>query len=246
MTHETFTTAQGRELAYQLVDGAGPMIVVLHGFKSDMEGTKALALEDWAQQKGRALLRFDMSGHGQSSGAFQDGTIGAWAKDAQEIITGLARAPVILVGSSMGGWISLLLARRIPAQIAGLVTIAAAPDFTKEPAFSAPSPADQEALAQNGFFNMPNPYGDPYPITKRLIEDGAEQSIFDHPITLDMPVRFLQGTNDASVSTQTAQRLLDHSTGADIRLTIVKEADHSFSTPHCIELITQAIEEVSG
>lgn len=243
---EFFKTPQGRSIAYKYRKGTGPCIVILHGFRSDMEGTKAQLLDDWATAQGRAILRFDYSGHGQSSEAFEDGTIGSWTQDAAEIITALCPDPVILVGSSMGGWISLLLSRQMPERIKGLVTIAAAPDFTQDRIFAQRSAADDQYLNDHGFFYVPSDYGDPYKITSGLLEDGRVQSIFDRPLNLPMPTRFLQGDADLAVPVEKATRLFAHAQGDDMRLTLVAGADHSFSTAPCVDLITQAILEVSG
>ena len=242
---EFFTTAQGRKIAYAHRKGAGPCVVILHGFRSDMEGSKAQALDAWAAKTGRALLRFDYSGHGQSSEAFEDGSIGNWAQDSAEIISALCPDPVVLVGSSMGGWISLLLARHMPHRIAGLVTIAAAPDFTQDRIFAQRSAEDEAHLRDHGYFYVPSDYGEPYKITATLLEDGRAQSIFDRPLSLPMPVRFLQGDRDLAVPVSKAMRLFEHAEGEDMRLTLVSGADHSFSTAPCLDLITAAILEVS-
>lgn len=241
------TTSQGRRIAYERIAGQGPGIVFLGGFKSDMEGTKALFLRDWAQRQGRAFLRFDYSGHGQSSGVFEDGAIGDWFEDAAAVLAGLTEGPQVLVGSSMGGWITLLLARNMAQRIAGLVTIAAAPDFTQQ-GFWAGFDADQRAiLLRDGRIALPSEYSDdPYVITRRLIEDGRDHLVLNQPLPLPFPVRFLQGTADADVPMQWALDLLDHATGDDICLTLVKGADHRFSTPECLSLIGSAIAEVSG
>lgn len=242
---QTFTTSDVRQLAYNQTEGEGPGVVFLGGFKSDKEGTKAVYLEDWAQRRGHAFLRFDYSGHGQSSGDFLDGCIGDWAEDAAAIIAGLTEGPQILVGSSMGGWIALLLARIIPERFAGLVTIAAAPDFTEDSMWSGFDEAQRAALEAEGQIELPSEYSEaPYIITKRLIEDGRKRLVLRDPLPLPFPVRFLQGTADADVPVSVAHRLLDHAEGPDMRLTLVKDADHRFSDPDCLALIVNAIEEV--
>lgn len=247
MTHPadtpTFVTPDGRRLAYHLTDGTGPAVVFLGGFKSDMEGTKAVHLEAWAKREGRAFLRFDYSGHGESDGAFTDGTIGDWIADARAAI-GLLSGPVILVGSSMGGWISLLLSRAMPERVAGLVTIAAAPDFTEDSMWAGFDDAQKAALEADGQVALPSDYGEPYIITKRLIADGRDQLVLRDPLPLPFPVRFLQGTADADVDMSVALRLLDHAEGPDMRLTLVDGADHRFSDERCLALIATAIEEV--
>lgn len=235
-------TPSGRRIAYVQTPGAGPGVVFLGGFKSDMEGTKALALEAWAQAQGRAFLRFDYSGHGQSSGGFEAGCIGDWAEDARAVLTTLTEGPQVLVGSSMGGWISLLIARDLPERVAGLVTIAAAPDFTERGFWAGFSPAQRDRLMAKGRVEIPSDYADsPYVITRRLIEDGRDHQVLDRPLPLAMPVRMLQGTADADVPMQWALDLLAHAEGDDIRLTLVKGADHRFSTPDCLRLIETSL-----
>lgn len=237
-------TPQGRRLAYHRTKGAGPGVVFLGGFKSDMEGTKAVHLEDWARRSGRAFLRFDYSGHGQSSEAFTDGCIGDWAADAEAAISALTEVPQVLVGSSMGGWISLLCARRMPERLAGLVTIAAAPDFTEDSMWACFDGTQRAELTEKGQVALPSDYGDPYIITRKLIEDGRANLVLRDPLPLPFPVRFLQGTADADVDQLVALRLLEHANGPDMRLTLVKGADHRFSDPDCLSLIEAAIEEV--
>lgn len=235
-------TPQGRRIAYHLTDGTGPAIVFLGGFKSDMGGTKAVHLEAWAKREGRAFLRFDYSGHGESSGEFTEGAIGDWFEDASAAITLLA-GKLVLVGSSMGGWISLLVAREIPERIAGLVTIAAAPDFTEDSMWAGFSDAQKAQLAA-GQVALPSDYGEPYIITNRLIEEGRARLVLRDPLALPFPVRFLQGTADTDVKTEVALRLLDHATGPDMRLTLVDGANHRFSDVACLDLITTTVEDV--
>jgi len=238
----SFVTPQKRRIAYHLTDGSGPAVVFLGGFKSDMGGTKAVYLEEWARNSGRAFLRFDYSGHGESSEAFTDGCIGDWFEDACAAI-GLLAGPVILVGSSMGGWISLLVARHLPERVAGLVTIAAAPDFTEDSMWAGFSDAQKEELMA-GQVALPSEYGEPYIITRRLIEEGRGRLVLRDPLPLDFPVRFLQGTADADVEMSVALGLLDHAEGPDMRLTLVDGADHRFSDDTCLALIVSSVEEV--
>ncbi len=241
---EFLTTSAGRRLAYAKTGGQGPGIVFLGGLKSDMEGTKALHLEAWAQRRGRAFLRFDYSGHGQSSGRFEEGCIGDWADDAAEAVAGLTEGPQLLVGSSMGGWIALLLARRMPERIAALIGIAAAPDFTEDGIWAGFSDAQRAELMEKGRVALPSDYGEPYVITRRMIEDGRNRLVLRAPLTLPFPVRLLQGTADADVPQEVALRLLAHAEGPDIRLTLVKGADHRFSSAACLELIGRTLEEL--
>ncbi|OOY03474.1 carboxylesterase [Thioclava sp. F28-4] len=241
---EYFETQEGRRIAYNLTPGKGPGVVFLGGFKSDMEGTKALALEDWAKREGRAFLRFDYSGHGVSGGEFEDGAIGDWFEDARDVIMAKPEGPQILVGSSMGGWISLLMAREHPEKVAGLVTIAAAPDFTEDGYWASFDKETRHKLESEGSIAIPSDYGEPYVITRRLINEGRERLVLRSPLALPFPTRFLQGTADEAVSTETAIRLLEHAEGADMRLTLVKGADHRFSDPDCLALIETALAEV--
>ncbi|MBC7479826.1 MAG: alpha/beta hydrolase [Pseudorhodobacter sp.] len=240
-----FTTPQGRRIAYQQQPGVGPGVVFLGGFRSDMTGTKAAYLADWAQATGRAFLRLDYSGHGQSGGDFLDGSIGDWFEDAAAAIAALTQEPQVLVGSSMGGWISLLVARAMPDRVTGLVGVAAAPDFTEDLMWAGFSAADQAELMATGQLATPSEYSDePYVITRRLIEEGRGRLVLRTPLGLPFPVRLLQGTADLDVPVSVALRLLDHATCPDMRLTLVKGADHRFSTPECLALMVQAVEQV--
>ena len=242
---EYLETPAGRRIAFQRSNGRGPGVVFLGGFKSDMTGTKAAWLHDWARQQNRAFLRFDYSGHGDSCGSFEEGCIGDWFDDARHVIEALTDGPQVLVGSSMGGWISLLVARAMPQRVAGLVTIAAAPDFTEQGFWTGFDDAQRDTLMRAGRVELPSDYSDqPYVITRRLIEDGRDHLVMDQPLPLPFPVRMLQGTADADVPVDWAMRLLDHARGNDIRLTLVKGGDHRFSTPECLALIGQSIDDV--
>ena len=237
-------TAQGRRLAWHRFSGREPGVVFLGGLRSDMTGTKAVHLEDWARRTGRAFLRFDYSGHGQSSGTFTEGCIGDWSEDAQAAVEALTEGPQILVGSSMGGWISLLLTRRIPDRVAGLVTIAAAPDFTEDGMWAEWSEDQRTQCMEEGQVALRSDYGEDMIITRRMIEDGRDHLVLRSPLPLPIPVRMLQGTADEDVPMSVALRLLDHAEGGDIRLELVKHADHRFSEPSCLATITRAVEEV--
>ncbi len=243
---EFLDTAQGRRLAYHRTPGRGPGIIFCGGFMSDMTGTKAIWLEDWARQQGRAFLRFDYSGHGESSGAFEEGCIGDWAEDAMAALTALTEGPQVLVGSSMGGWIALLLARRAPERVKGLVGIAAAPDFTEDSMWPDLSAAQQREVQEQGQTAMISAYDDrPFVLTRRLFEDGRAQLVLRDPLPLPFPVRLVQGTEDEAVATEVPLRLLAHAESPDMRLTLVKGADHRFSSPECLALIGQMVGEVS-
>lgn len=245
MTDPSFLeTPQGRRIAYHLTPGEGPCVVFLGGLKSDMEGTKAVHLEDWAQATGRAFLRLDYSGHGQSSGTFEEGSIGDWHLDTLAAIDALTEGPLVPVGSSMGGWQSLLLARARPERLAGLVTIAAAPDFTEDGWWDSFDGAQRAALEAQGRLELPSDYMEPYVVTKRMIEDGRAHLVLREPLELPCSVRMLQGTADTAVSVVTATRLLEHASSPDMQLLLVKDADHRFSDGPCLGLIERAVEEV--
>ena len=237
-------TQAGRRIAYHRSAGIGPGVMFLGGFVSDMGGTKAMHLEAWAQAAGRAFIRFDYSGHGHSAGRFDVGSVGDWAEDAASVLA-MAAGKQVLVGSSMGGWIALLLARAHPARIAGLVTIAAAPDFTEDSMWAGFSDAQKEQLMAEGRLVLPSDYApEGYRITRRLIEDGRQHLVLRSPLALPFPTRFLQGTADRDVLPAVALRLLAHATGPDLRLTLVKAADHRFSSPDALALTITAIEDV--
>jgi pimeloyl-ACP methyl ester carboxylesterase len=231
-------------LAWARLPGAGPGIVFLPGFRSDMQGSKALALREHCLARGRAFLRFDYSGHGASSGAFEEGTIGQWAADAVAVFDALTEGPQILVGSSMGGWIALLLARARAERVAGLIGIAPAPDFTETlmwPAFTA---AQQAEIQRAGVLHLPSPYGEPTPITRALIEDGRRHSLLGAPISLTCPVRILHGMRDPDVPWQHALRLVDALAGDEVRLHLIKDGDHRLSRPEDLQLLAETVESL--
>ncbi len=241
---EFFTTKAGRKIAYHRFGGRRPGVVFLGGLKSDMTGSKAMHLEAWARRTGREFLRFDYSGHGQSSGDFTDGCIGDWTADAEAALDALTEGPQVLVGSSMGGWIGCLLARAHPDRLTGFVGIAAAPDFTEDSMWQGFSKEQKAEMEEEGQVALPSDYDEPYIITKRMIEDGREQLVLREPLPIDVPVRLLQGTADADVDMSVALRLLDHIEGGDVRLELVKGADHRFSDEGCLSRIVAAVEDV--
>lgn len=244
---EILSISTERRIAYHRTgaegDGANlPGIVFLGGFNSDMTGIKATWLEKWAQDRGRAYLRFDYRGHGASSGRFEDGCIGDWADDAAEALMQLTSGPQILVGSSMGGWIATLLAKRYPDRIAGLIGIAAAPDFTADRIEATLTAEQKDLLDRDGQFPVPSQYDDePYVITRRLIEDGHNHLVLRAPLALPFPVRLLHGTADVDVSPDRSIKLLEHMDCPDARLTLVKGADHRFSEPRELTLIGKTL-----
>ena len=231
----------GVQLAWARLAGRGPAVVFLSGFRSDMTGGKATALRAWCAAEGRAMLRFDYSGHGASDGAFTDGTIGRWAEDARTAIAALTEGPVVLVGSSMGGWIALLVALALPARVAALVGIAAAPDFTEDLMWAAMLPAERERLARDGMLQLPSQYGEPTPVTRALIEDGRRHLLLHGEIPLDCPVRLLHGQCDPDVPWQTALRLAGRLRGGDVQVTLIKDGDHRLSRPQDMALLARTV-----
>lgn len=253
MTAPTYLkTTDGREIAYSRSAAAGeganlPGLVFLGGFRSDMTGTKAMFLEAHARATGRAFLRFDYTGHGASSGDFLDGGIASWARDAETALTELTEGPQILIGSSMGGWMSLLMAKRLPGRVAGIVGIAAAPDFTEDSMWAGFSEAQRATLMSDGQVALPSEYSDePYIITRRLIEEGRESLVLRDPLPLSGPVRLLHGSADVDVPLEVPMRLISHADCADMRLLVVKGSDHRFSSEADLELIRAAVEEVTA
>lgn len=231
MTTEYFTTPQGRRLAFRKVSPANgrPSLVWMCGFKSDMSGGKAQSVAAWAEETGHGALLFDYSGHGESDGRFEDGTISAWREDALAAIDTQTDGPLILVGSSMGGWMALLSALARPERVKGLVLIAPAPDFTEKLMWPEFTPAQQQEILQEGFTLRPSDYGDPYPITRALIEDGRNWQIMDAPIPFEGPVRILQGMEDVDVPWGHALALTETLTASDTVLTLIKDGDHRLS-----------------
>jgi pimeloyl-ACP methyl ester carboxylesterase len=252
-----------RAIALRAQGGTGPGLLWLGGFKSDMKGTKAQALADWAAQAGRACVRFDYSGHGESEGAFADGTIGRWLAESLAVFDAFCRGPQILIGSSMGGWIALLLVqalrkrpppcpppqagegeRKAAASAAGLVLIAPAVDFTEELMWKRFTPAIKSELEQNGFWARPSDYSpEPYIVTKQLIEEGRSHLLLGGMIETGCPVRILQGVEDPDVPWQHAKALVARLARDDVVLTLIKDGDHRLSRPEDIERMIRAVAE---
>ena len=228
-------------------DGAKrPGVVFLGGFKSDMAGTKASTLDEFCHARGLGFLRFDYSGHGESSGDFRDGTISRWFADARAVFDRLTEGPQILVGSSMGGWIMLLVALARPERIKGLVGLAPAPDFTEELIWRTLSDSDRAKLLRDGKLEQPSDYSpDPYVITRALIEDGRKNLLFGGgPIEIAAPVRLLHGLNDQDVPHQISLRLQARLAAQDVVLNLIKDGDHRLSRPQDLARLTAAVEEL--
>jgi pimeloyl-ACP methyl ester carboxylesterase len=235
--------ADGVELAWKRIKGHGPTIVFLPGFHSDMEGSKAVFLAEVAEARGHALLRLDYSGHGVSGGRFEDGSIGIWTADALAVIDAMTAGPLILVGSSMGGWIGLTIALARPDRVAAYIGIAAAPDFTESLIWAQMPPAIQAKLMEEGVVYAPSDYGDPLPLTRRLIEDGRRHLLLDKPIPLTCPVRLLHGQEDAEVPWQTALAIAERVESRDVRVTLIKDGDHRLSRESDLSLLQQRVAE---
>lgn len=227
-----------RRIAFRHVDGAGPMLVFLPGYMSDMAGSKACAVFDWAVAQGRACLLLDYSGCGESDGDFADGTLSRWRDEVLALIAALGAGPVVLVGSSMGGWLMLLAALQIPDQVAGLVGIAAAPDFT-DWGFDA---AQKARLASGETLFEDNPYGpDPTPTHAAFWRDGEGSRLLGGDIALTCPVRLLHGQQDADVPWQIALRLAEALRSADVQVTLIKDGDHRLSCDADIALLLHTL-----
>ena len=236
----------GVELAWARHKGRGPTVVFLPGFRSDMTGDKATALAAFCAERGQAMLRFDYSGHGASGGRFEDGTIGRWTDDALAVIDQLTEGPLVLVGSSMGGWIALLAALARPDRVAALIGIAAAADFTEALMWQAMTIEQRAALMRDGVLHRPSQYGEPYPITRALIEDGRTRLLLHAPIVLDCPVRLLHGQDDPDVPWELALRIAEHVTGRDVQVILVKDGDHRLSRPQDLALLRRTLAPFLG
>jgi pimeloyl-ACP methyl ester carboxylesterase len=251
---EVGTGEAAREIAVRARAGRPPGIFWLGGFKSDMRGTKAEALAAHAAKTGQAYVRFDYSGHGESGGPFEAGTVSRWLEETLAVFERVARGPQIVVGSSMGGWIALLLARALTARgkggaakMAGLVLIAPAPDFTETLMWAQMSPEVRREIEEKGAWLRPSQYGDgPYPITRALIEDGRNHLLLDRPIEIGCPVRILQGVLDPDVPWRHALKLVSCLAQDDVVLTLVKDGDHRLSRPEDLERLLRVVDELSG
>ncbi|MHA7899605.1 MAG: alpha/beta hydrolase [Henriciella sp.] len=247
MDHQDLMSPQGRRLAYRhTAPKTGLTFVWLSGFKSDMSGSKVTVLEAWAKENGHGFLAFDYSGHGLSGGAFEDGTISTWREDALAAIGALTDGSLVLVGSSMGGWMALLSALALKERVAGMVLIAPAPDFTQKlmwPEFSAEQQAE---IMEQGMTLRPSDYGDPYPITRALIEDGETWTLLDDPIALTMPIRILQGRQDPDVPWQHAFKLVEALQSDDLVFSLIKDGDHRLSRDQDIERLVQTCTDLAN
>jgi pimeloyl-ACP methyl ester carboxylesterase len=236
----------GVELAWIRHAGREPMVVFLPGFQSEMAGEKGTHLARFCARSRIAMLRLDYSGHGASGGCFAEGSIGQWTADALAVIDRQAAGRLVLVGSSMGGWIALLIARLRPERIAGLLGIAAAPDFTETLMWQAMTPAEQARLLAEGSLTAPSAYGEPILITSRLIEDGRRHLLLGAPIPISCPVRLLHGQRDPDVPWETALRVAERITGGDVRVTLIKDGEHRLSRPQDLALLSSTLAGLLG
>ncbi len=219
----------------------------LGGFMSDMTGSKAEALAALAERTCRPFLRFDYSGHGASGGKFTDGTISDWLSEAIHMFENHTTGPRILVGSSMGGWLALLLNRELSGRrIAGIVLIAPAVDMTEELMWKEFPDSVRATLINEGVWHRPSEYGQPYPITRKLIEDGRQHLMLDGAIEVSCPVHILQGDADLDVPWQNGKRVYDRLRGSDVRLTLIKDGDHRLSSPRHLELLVEAVDALAS
>ena len=249
--------SERRGIAVRPLSGTSPGLFWLGGYKSDMKGTKAVALADWAVREGRACVRFDYSGHGESQGAFTDGTIGRWLADSLAVFDAFCRGPQILIGSSMGGWLALLLTQELKrrkqagraaavdmASVAGMVLIAPAVDFTEELMWKRFTPEIKRELDEKGVWARPSDYSvEPYLVTRQLIEEGRKHLLLGGMIETGCPVRILQGVEDPDVPWQHAKALVSRLASDDVVLTLVKDGDHRLSRPEDIERLLRAVAE---
>jgi len=231
----------GEKIAYRLAAGRGPGVLWLGGYHSDMNGTKAQAVAAWAARKGRASLRFDYFGHGASSGDFRVGTISRWRDDALAVLDKLAEGPQILAGSSMGGWIAMLLARLRPERIAGLLLIAPAADFTEVLMWNAMPEEMRRRIMEEGYLLRQGDDGESYPVTREIIEDGRNNLVLGSTIAPDYPVRILHGMADADVPWRHGLKAAESFRG-DVTMTLVQRADHRLSAPADIALIERTLD----
>ncbi|HEX5866664.1 MAG TPA: alpha/beta hydrolase [Beijerinckiaceae bacterium] len=245
------TGEAARRIAVRARPGKGPAVLWLGGFRSDLRATKAEALDGWAERSGRAFLRFDYSGHGESGGLFEEGTLSRWLDDTLAVIGGFAAGPLVLVGSSMGGWLALLatrelLKRKAAARPAGLVLIAPAVDFTERLMWDRFAPAVRQSILQDGVYLQPSAYSpDPYPITRALIEDGRQHLLLGGTIGTGCPVHILQGMQDPDVPWSHALELVEHLPGDSVSMTLIKDGDHRLSRDEDLQCLIAAVEGIA-
>jgi pimeloyl-ACP methyl ester carboxylesterase len=243
-----FLDVEGRAIAFRRRAGSEPGLVWLGGYRSDMKGTKAAALDAWCAENGRAFLRHDYSGHGESGGQFEDGTISRWLAESLAVFGAASTGRQILVGSSMGGWIALRMVQELQKageghRVAGLLLIAPAPDFTSELVWPKLTDAQRREVEETGRYAKPSQYsGDPYVYTRALFEDGARNRVLDGIIDTHCPVTILQGMQDPDVPYAHALRLMEHLPADDVTISLVRDGDHRLSRPQDIATLLRAAE----
>ena len=239
------TRPDGERIAYCALEGRSPTVVFLSGYASDMGGTKARYLGERCAEWGQSYLSLDYRGHGRSDGRFEDGTIGDWCDDARRVVETAAHHRLLLVGSSMGGWMMMLLARALSPRIAGLVGIAAAPDFTEDLMPSRLDSSARRSLARDGVVYLPSRYGpEPTPVTRRLLEEGKHQLVLDRPFEAHYPVRLIHGLADPDVPWSRSLAISECVTGDDVRITLLKGGAHRLSEPSDLALLAREVKEV--
>jgi len=245
--HKYLNCDNGSTIAYHKIEGANPNIVFLGGYMSNMDGTKAVALQTHCENRGRSYLRFDYSGHGHSSGNFLDGTIRKWSDDTLRVIDQLTDGPLILVGSSMGGWIMMMVALARPERVSGLIGVAAAPDFTELLMWQRFTPDIKKTLLHDKVYYQPTEYADePYPITLRLIEDARKNLLLQKPVPIRCPLHLIHGIEDDEVPWEHAIKVAKAFQTNDVTLTFIKDGDHRLSRERDLEKIFAAVDQMSG
>ena len=239
---EKLTAADGATIAYRRTEGRRPGVVFFTGYKSDMTGQKAVRLEDACRADGRAFVRFDYTGHGESSGDFVDGTIGRWRDDAVLVLDALTEGPQVLVGSSLGGWIALIAALVRPTRVAGLIGVAAAPDFTEDLIPPLLGPGERTVLEAGGIVEMRDcDGGEPTPVKKAFLDEGRDHLLLRGEIGIDAPMRLIHGMQDRDVPWRTALHLAERLRTPDVTVTLVKDGDHRLSRPQDLERLTDTL-----
>ncbi len=242
---KTFESTAGHKLAYKITDGKDPVVVFLPGYKSDMSGTKATMLNDYCQSIGQSCLLFDYSGHGVSEGEFIDGSIGRWAQDSVEVIKQVVdQRPVILVGSSMGGWIMLLTALKLQQQVAAMLGIAVAPDFTEDLMWNDFTEEQKAELENKGVIYLPSEYDDPLPVTYQAVLDGRDNLLLRDEISINCPSRFIHGMRDADVPWEVSLKTLNQLKSDDVQLRLLKDGDHRLSNDDQLSIIRQMLKDL--
>ena len=245
MAYQTLSHPDGATVAYEQQPGGAPGVVFLHGLMSDRGGTKAGTLAAHCAAKGYGYVRFDMFGHGDSSGRFEDGGVGRWTEDALAILDRVTAGPQVLVGSSMGGWVTVRTALARPTRVAGVIGIAPAPDFTEDQMWPGFSPEQRAKIMSEGVVEIPSDYNDgPYRISRHLIEDGRKHLVLRSDIPIACPVRLIHGQRDASVPWERSLMLADKITGKDVEIHLIKDGDHRLSLPHELNRICEAVDEL--